>query len=71
MPPTSDTELNDPVAEVFEALFIRAWNLFDADKYDDVGTHVHSRKISKLTSDLPGLLHLQEAPFLASSRSPP
>jgi hypothetical protein len=33
MPPTSDL---NPVAQVFERLFIRAWDLFDDDKDDDV-----------------------------------
>lgn len=37
MPPISDTDISDdPVATTFEALFIRAWNHFDADEYDDV-----------------------------------
>jgi hypothetical protein len=29
---------NNPVVLTFEALFICAWDLFDADKYDEVCT---------------------------------
>ena len=34
-----DTDTSDnPVAKYYEAMFIRAWNHFDADEYNDACT---------------------------------
>ena len=56
MPPTSDL---DPVGQVFERLFIRAWDLFDDDKYYDVRFPLLSKDVFYKMLTLSSLLGLR------------